>query len=1415
MSNTPAQAAGTTTPAETSRQIRELLYAHLRHSTRVIKTMDLIVLGCAWIAGIVGLWLFACLFDHWIFPLPRIVRWAVWLVGVCGSAYWLVRWVAPLVLHRINPAYAARRIELTIPEFKNGLISWLELEQLPDNGVPKGIMAGLARHAARFLHGQDPASTVDSTPLIRLLGVVFLLTATLVVYTIVSPKSVTATGRRVLMPWSDIASPTRVQIVAVKPGSCEYTQGKPLDVAVELRGIGRGDNVAVKFSTVDGQLRDVVRQMQPVNDGRGYSGSVVTGTRGVDHELDYWIEAGDARSGPYRVTLNPLPSVIQESVTIDFPKYTKLPSRTLGEVIADVVEGSTATVTARANQPLTRARIELHPEVDANGNLLRSSSLIDMRIDDYMLVGKIPLRLNPARDNPTEIKYRLRGFNKRNDGNEAPAIHSIRVLADLPPEISLTGPDSRYLKVLPRSQINLEIRANDPDFGLSRIALIIKRDGVVIQEKPLLESEGATGRQVQTVRLIPSNLSAAVGDRLEIVAAAHDNRHDPDTGLAAPNITLSLPLLVEIVDEEQFANEPPNDLVTIPNEDHVPQQQSERTANQESTGPKIASDSSSTGDQSQQRSNTANSPNNQKSRDVQSGQKATGNPRQHEEPDSAKSTPDTTNQSKNGKQGTAGKKSSDPKTQADARNDGGSGSSQSSKMKGNDKENSQSGADSNNSTKSNQSSTDKNGQSNSKSAKSQTGSGSSKSNDSQSTGGSSTGSGQSSTKSKNSTSGSESGESSGNPDSSSSAPNKQSKGGNSKGNQSSSNSTRNATGESQSDDQTNQSNDATDAQSGTTGRSARATNQNSHADGNSSESSAQKPANDGEAIRRVEQFMRQRQQPDASSDRQPSSPTDNPENKSTASASQQNKGNEGEPSENSQHEKSSENQSSASNSTQSPAQKQDPSTAAKANSSRSTSTDSAKTNQQQPSTNPNSSDSGKAGQPNPQPSDGKSLDKQKSSSSTGNQQASGQQNSPSPQSQDPSKSSSGSSAKSASGQQNSSNSKASSSANQQPSNQQSGRNQPASDAAGENSNSGKSGTQASDTKQQPSSEPNSESNTGAAKSQSSNSQPSKSSTSDSSQSKSAPNSAEESSKSNSENNRSSNAPSNRPQNDPRNSPKQGGATAADEKSQSKNSSANGSNTSNKKSSQSSSQKSSNPASTKTASGEKQSSANQSSKNSNSQSQSSQSQSGQSQSSQSQSSQSQSGQTGDSSQSQSGSQQSSQSSSGQAGSQAGDSSSTGPSSGGQPGTGNASPGGSASSANQKNSDTKGTAQPANAEFSSETTQMALDYLARQKDQPDPELLRHLDWTDKDLADFVKRWEGARDLANSKDPADQKKWHEALRDLGLQVRSLNPTRALSQNDSLHQMQESRTRIAPPEAIRSQWEVFQRLLRDNSGQ
>jgi hypothetical protein len=272
----------------------------------------------------------------------------------------------------------------------------------------------------------------------------------------------------------------------------------------------------------------------------------------MQHEIDYWIEAGDMKSGPYRVTLGKTPVVTLESVVIKFPAYTKLPERTLTTGVIEAIEGSVATVKASANQTMKRGQIEINPELDGSGNLVRTESTIKLDAADKQLSGQWLLELNRTYDNPTVWRYRLRGFNERNDANDDPIEYRARVLADVGPEVTVPGPEDRKLRMLATSQANIEVRAIDPDFGLSKIALAIKRNDMPLKDVVLLESDGAVGRQVKKWRFKPADYQARVGDRFGFVASAEDNRHDT-AGQPAYQSAQSQPLTIEIVSPEEMA----------------------------------------------------------------------------------------------------------------------------------------------------------------------------------------------------------------------------------------------------------------------------------------------------------------------------------------------------------------------------------------------------------------------------------------------------------------------------------------------------------------------------------------------------------------------------------------------------------------------------------------------------------------------------------------------------------------------------------------------------------------------------------------------------------------------------------------------------------------------------------------------
>ncbi len=1302
MSSVPNQISTTGQPRTKSvpgsDDVRRALHTHLHKTARFIKFLDAMVLVFAWLAGLLGIWLLACLVDHWLLPLSPAGRWSFWFCGVLGSVWWTVRYLLPLVFLRINPAYAAKRIEHLVPEFKNGLISWLELEAMPNHGVPRGVMAALTYRAARFIGGQDPSATVDTSSFIKLIGGVLLLLTSLVVYTMVSPKSTLVTGKRILMPWSSVQPPSRVHVLDVKPGSVELTQGKPLPIEVELNGLRRDEPVFVRYSTRDGQLLDQRVELTAATAGFRYVGELKTSPSGVEHELDYWVEAGDAISGPHQVTLSPLPSVVLDSVQLQFPAYTRLPNRTVSGGLVEAVAGTTATFIARANQSLRRGRLEINPEVGTQGKLLRTDELVEMDVEDRRLQAQWLMQLNSDQENPTKVNYRIRGYNLRGDSNPSPIIHSMSVLADVGPELTLVGPESRVLRVMPRSLVNLEVRASDPDFGLSKLTVEMRQNNIRGRSETLLEHAGLVGRQVKTLQLNLASLDASVGDQIQIWATALDNRHDPVTGQWAPNTAESEPLILEVVGPDESADVPDAPPADKPAEDNKPQE----------PAPQGGKDQG------------------------KNDQDATGNTPDGEPGDNQSSPPNADGSNPGASGSEAAAAPSDTPPRGDAPESGAQQGGDSSSNQQTDNQDGSSGGGSSGS--SGDTSSSSNTQSGDQSAGSQALSGGTAESESGNESGQGAGSSQSGRSVRNSNRSNRSG---GNPPGGQNLDNSGGQGSPSEGARQGGSSGSSQSGQPQ--DRARQDGQVIDQvrqymkSQNESGSQSNSTPSSSHSSGSRS---AGNPSDPSQPPSTSEQSGSGGPQPDqqttdrnnaggTSAQKQPGARSGNDQNQQPSASSVQDASTGAQP------------QRGGTGGEQSGGEGSSTSQAA---------ADTSPTDRTSSGGDQNSGDS-PAGQPQSRPSD--------SRQSPGGQSGTDSQNN-NQQTDSPGQQTGGNQGNN--GQRQNQNStpdskptQNSDSAQDRQQNSQSGKSGSGSSGSEQNANGGQSGNSGSND-----SEPGGSGadNSGAGQSAGGN--------------------------------QSANAPPGNADSQSGSQPEQSGGAQ----------SPSGSNSSAQSDSSSGSREDESQGTPENGKQEGTSSGGQPGGQPNPGSSSS-------------------GTQPDANAPSSGSPDSGASSSGSqsSGSAGAASSSTQSGSAGGSGTpsGQSQTGGGTGAAGGDGGDT-GTSDAVNQEYANETTQMVLDYLNRQKDQPDPELLKELDWTENDLRSFVDRWNTARDLSVSGDEQDKLQWQEKLRSLGLRAPKQLSTPSADINDTFQQMYDSGTRIRPPSSLRKQYEAFRKALQQS---
>ena len=100
-----------------AREVREALHDHLRKTANFIQLLDALVYAFAWVVIGLAVWLVASVTDHWLLPLPGILRWAIWLAGVSFTGWWFVRFLLPLALGQIRSKHVGIGVCQTIVFF--------------------------------------------------------------------------------------------------------------------------------------------------------------------------------------------------------------------------------------------------------------------------------------------------------------------------------------------------------------------------------------------------------------------------------------------------------------------------------------------------------------------------------------------------------------------------------------------------------------------------------------------------------------------------------------------------------------------------------------------------------------------------------------------------------------------------------------------------------------------------------------------------------------------------------------------------------------------------------------------------------------------------------------------------------------------------------------------------------------------------------------------------------------------------------------------------------------------------------------------------------------------------------------------------------------------------------------------------
>ena len=443
---------------------------------------------------------------------------------MAAAGWFLWRAVAPSIMHRINPVFAAQAIEHGRPTLKNSLINFLLLRSHPENVAPV-VYQAMEHRAASDLSRVPIEQAVDHR---RFIHLCYALAATVVLfalYVALSPKNPLVSAARVMFPWAPLPAPTRVHIEDVQPGDKVVYQGERAGITARVSGLRDGEQVSLLMSTADGQVVDDRITMNRTDEGDRYVCELPPGSGGLLQDTTYRINAGDATTRPFKLDVEIAPTINVDQVDYRFPAYTGMKDRSIkGQGDVKALEGTRITIHAAANVELQNARIDLD---------CRGLRMIPMSANGKQATGEFTLAAEQEQDKPWKPLFSryLISFPESKEQKEQkarrPIEYRIDVERDYPPEVSIVDPKTDTADVAAGGHLLIRLHASD-DFGLRRVAIRAERNGQPLDlpvlldrlppDKPLAKPFDAD------YDFRPTDLHLMKGDEVKYWVEAEDNK---------------------------------------------------------------------------------------------------------------------------------------------------------------------------------------------------------------------------------------------------------------------------------------------------------------------------------------------------------------------------------------------------------------------------------------------------------------------------------------------------------------------------------------------------------------------------------------------------------------------------------------------------------------------------------------------------------------------------------------------------------------------------------------------------------------------------------------------------------------------------------------------------------------------------
>jgi hypothetical protein len=472
-----------TASSRTERNPLRLRLAALRWRLRLVTVFH----GACWVlAAVLGIAALACLLD-WLVSLPALIRAGLLAATLTGGGLLAYRYLLAPLAARDDDLTLALRVEDMYPSLNDALASTIQF--LDQTRQTRGDSPSMRLEAVR--RAMERAKNCDFNRVVPTRGVRLaglsagVITVASLALLVFGWTAATTALARFLHPFGSAAWPTRTRLVVEVPRT-RLGRGELFVLRGKVEGVIPANATILLREEGFPEKTHVVRI-----DSRDGIGTFEDKTPEVRKSFRVQVRANDAESEEYAITVQPPPSLVNNSVRLELtpPKYTGLPTQKVepGRVDVEAYNGTILDLRATADRALGRVWIEYQPDypqvAQAQAATVGYAAGHPLEVVNLFTAARLAAQPIPATLSEDHQSFHVR-FTPRaagayqlvfEDETGLPGRRTItvRLQNDPVPSVKLMRPSAEYdlLTVLPTAVLTLQVTADDPVFGLRSVFL--------------------------------------------------------------------------------------------------------------------------------------------------------------------------------------------------------------------------------------------------------------------------------------------------------------------------------------------------------------------------------------------------------------------------------------------------------------------------------------------------------------------------------------------------------------------------------------------------------------------------------------------------------------------------------------------------------------------------------------------------------------------------------------------------------------------------------------------------------------------------------------------------------------------------------------------------------------------------------